>query len=243
MARDKGFRPHFDGPEVLNELLAIAGSEHDTEAVAERMREALREGQSHDRVIPQLFDGEPHFPDPDYARRLFENLLGLWELLEEGAPLPKGPRPAKVKPEKAKPPRPLEGKEPDAAFVESAWRHLDDEPRVRERLFHSFENRQDPLLERLDELALTDEGYGVLRLLLSELSAMIELGAQKPLRQVAPEALNEQEPQVPAALWAYAEEAIFEAEQDEEAPLEAKEAETVRTWAKRSLAALWRAGT
>jgi hypothetical protein len=241
MAKNREFRPHFDGPEALDELLSIAGSALTTSEVAGRMREALREGAGHDAVIPTLFEGEPHFPDPEYARRLFANLLGLWQLLADGAPVPQGPRPAKVKPQKAPPPRPFGAGEPDAAFVEAAWRHLDDEPRVRERLFHSFENRQDPLLGRLDELSLTDEGYGVLRLLLSELSAMIELGTEKPLRQVESSALDEQELPVPAALWTYADEAIFEAEQDEEAPLPAKEAETVRLWAKRGLAALWRA--
>ena len=241
MARHRGFRPHFDGPELLDELLSVAGSGLSCDEVAERMREGLRAGLGSGDVIPTLFDGEPHFPDPDYARRLFENLLGLWGLLAEGAPVPKGPRPAKVKPQKAPAPRPIGAGEPDAAFVEAAWRHLDDDPRARERLFHSFENRQDPLLARLDELALTDEGYGVLRLLLSELSAMIELGTHKPLRSVEAEALDDQALPVPAALWTYADEAIFEAEQDDEAPLSAKEAEAVRQWARRGLAALWSA--
>jgi hypothetical protein len=46
---------------------------------------------------------------------------------------------------------------------------------------------------------------------------------------------------VPEALAAYAEEALFEAEQDEERPLAAEELARVRTLVRRGLAALWHA--
>ena len=239
MARSRDFRPHFDGTAMLDELLSLAQSPLSSEEVMARMREGVRQGEQAQDVIPTLFPEEPRFPDPSYARRLFENLLGLWEIAREGGPLPQGPRPAREKKRKAPPPPPLGKGEPDAAFVEAAWRHLEDDERARERLFHAFENRQDALLARLDEVSLSDDGYAVLRLLLSELSGMIELGAQAPLSAAAlPE---EAQPEVPEALWAYAEEAIFEAEQDEESPLPKAEAETVRLLARRALAALWRA--
>ena len=238
MARARDFRPHFDGTQMLDELLSLAGSPFDSAAVMEQMRQALRRGEEAKDVIPTLFAEEPRFPDPSYARRLFENLFGLWEIAREGGPLPQGPRPARERKRKAGAPPPFKG-EPDAAFVEAAWRHLEDDERARERLFHAFENRQDALLARLDEVTLSDDGYGVLRLLLSELSGMIELGTQAPLK--AAELPEEDSPEVPEALWAYAEEAIFEAEQDEESPLPKEEADTVRRWARRALAALWRA--
>jgi hypothetical protein len=137
--------------------------------------------------------------------------------------------------------------------VEAAWRYLDADLRGRERLWHSFENRQDALIGWLDAQDLTDDGYGVLRLLLSELSAMIELGAGAPLAAAAMEAASadakadagadatDEAGEVPLALWTYAEEALFEAEQDDEAPLSPSEAERVKRLARAGLLALYRA--
>src|SRR5687767_901145 len=78
----------FEGRAVLDELLQAAGAPLDTDGVAVRMREGLRAGEPTSAVIPSLFNGEPHFPDPSLARRTFQNLLGLWDLLAAGRPIP-----------------------------------------------------------------------------------------------------------------------------------------------------------
>ena len=133
--------------------------------------------------------------------------------------------------------------EPSGEFVEAAWRYLEDDAKARTRLLHAFENRQDGLLGALDAAGLTDEGYGVARHLLFELHAMLELGWPPGLTFVAPSALDKDSdaPPVPDTLQAYADEALFEAEQDEEHPLSPEELERVRPLVRRGLAALWRA--
>src|SRR4051812_49750743 len=86
--RDRApFEHAFEGKEVLDGLLNLAGARVDTEGAVVRMREALRHGEPRESVVPTLFDGEPHFADPDLARRLFQNLLGLWDVLARGQAL------------------------------------------------------------------------------------------------------------------------------------------------------------
>lgn len=239
MGRKEEFSPRFEGAEVLEELLALAGARLDAEGAAAEIREGLSEGKAPGEVFPGLFEGEPRFPDPRIAKRLFENLFGLWEVVRSGKP-PTGARPPKPKHEKPAPPPAWGPGGPETEWVEQAWRYLDADARARERLWHSFENRQDALLGWLDDQGLSDDGYAVLRLLLSELSAMIELGSGAPLGAADPEAV-EAAGEVPAALWSYAEEALFEAEQDDEAPLSPSESEAVKRLARRGLAALDRA--
>jgi hypothetical protein len=250
MSRSRGkgpdFTPHFEGAQALDGLLELAGSPCDTAEVLERMKEAYAEGQPRDAVIPTLFDGEPHFPSPEVARRLFQNLLGLWDMVEEGKTvrLDEGPRPPRPKKVKAVAPRPFAPGEPSAEFVEAAWRYLEDDEKERTRRLHAFDNRQDAMLGALDAVGLTDEGYAVARYLLFELHAMLELGWPPGLASVDPAVLEKpgtEVPPVPQALAAYAEEALFEAEQDEEQPLSAEELKRVRTLVRGGLAALWRA--
>ena len=112
--------------------------------------------------------------------------------------------------------------------MEAAWRYLEDDEKARTRLTHAFENRQDALLGALDEAGLTDEGYGGARHLLFELYAMLELGWPPGVASVNPAALEADSDAcspVPAALRGYADEALFEAEQDEEQPLSPEELE------------------
>lgn len=250
MSRSRGRGPefvhHFEGAGALDELLQLAGSPCDTAEVLERMREAHAEGESHGAVIPTLFEEEPRFASPELARRLFQNLLGLWDWVEEGRAVrledgPRPPRPKKVKPVA---PKPFAPGEPDAEFVEAAWRYLEDDEKGRTRRAHAFENRQDALLGALDAAGLTDEGYAVARHLFFELHAMLELGWPAGVDRVDPAALEKdgtEAPPVPEALAAYAEEALFEAEQDEEIPLSPEELARVRALVRRGLAALWRA--
>jgi hypothetical protein len=250
MSRSRGrgtdFVHHFEGAQTLDGLLELAGSPCDTAEVLARMRQAHAEGKPRDAVIPGLFPSEPRFSSPELARQLFQNLLGLWELVREGAPvrLEEGPRPPRPKKVKPVPPVPFAPGEPGSEFVEAAWRYLEDDEKGRTRREHSFENRQDALLGALDEVGLTDEGYGAARHLLFELHAMLELGWPPGLASVDPAVLEREDteaPPVPEALAAYAEEALFEAEQDEEHPLSAEELARVRTLVRRGLLGLWRA--
>jgi len=241
--RDRSpFDRRFEGADVLGGLLELAGSPYGPEEVLHAFRDARQAGLPASDVIPTLFPEEPHFPDRDTAQRLFQNLLGLWDLAPgKGTLASPGPRPRK--PPKPVPPPPLGARDPDPEWVELAWRYLEDDPRARQRLLHSFENRQDALVSFLDEQGLSDEGYGVLRQLASELHAMLELGSGAAPARVNPAAL-EKSPGgagVPAAFLAYADEALFEAEQDEEAPVPAEERSTVRTLSSKLAAALWAA--
>jgi hypothetical protein len=244
--RGRDFVHHFEGTETLDGLLELAGSPCDTTEVIVRMRTAQAQGQPHTALIPSLFPSEPYFSSPEVAQRLFQNLLGLWDRVAEGKPLrdeqgPRPPRPKKVKPVR---PPPFAPGEPGSEFIEAAWRYLEDDEKERTRRLHSFENRQDALLGVLDGMGLTDEGYAAARHLLFELHAMLELGWPPGLASVDPAALEREDtqaPPVPEPLTAYAEEALFEAEQDEEHPLSAEELARVRTLVRRGLAALWHA--
>ncbi|MFP2963127.1 hypothetical protein ACLEPN_36545 [Myxococcus sp. 1LA] len=244
-SRDRGadFQRHFEGAPTLDGLLDLAGSALDSAQVLERMRAARAEGTAPSDAIPALFDEEPRFPSPEIALRLYQNLLGLWDLVAEGkhvrmddAALP--PRPKKVK---LTAPPPFHPGEPSSEFIEAAWRYLEDDEKTRTRLTHSFENRQDALLGALDAAALTDEGYGVAQPLLLELYAMLELGWPPGLTSVKPAELeaDTDAPPVPQPLKDYADEVLFEAEQDEEQPLSSQELEVVRRLVHRGLAALW----
>jgi len=235
------FERHFEGAAVLAELLDLGGSPYGPEDVLQQFREARTAGLEAADVLPTLFPGEPRFADPGQARRLFQNLLGLWDVclgtVSLGLP---GPRPRKAKPI---PPVPLVGAVPTPAWVDSAWTFLDQDARAGTRLLHSFENRQDALLTFLDEKPLSDEGYGVLRHLAFELHAMLELGCGAAPGRVDPAALTGSPggDGGPSALLAYADDALFEAEQDEEAPVPAKEAAVLRDMARHLVAALWAA--
>lgn len=247
MGRKDGLSPRFEGLEVLDELLAVAGAKVDAAAAVALLRQGQALKRTPGEVFPELFDEEPRFPDPRLARRFYENLFGIWEALEAGEPperLLKERRPPRPKRERPVAPERWTEGGPDEAWVEAAWRYLDADERARERLWHSFENRQDALIGWLDGQDLTDDGYGVLRLLLSELSAMIELGVGAPLGGAEVSALPGaagDASEVPPALWSYAEEALFEAEQDDEAPLSPSESEQVKRLAQAGLLALYRA--
>jgi hypothetical protein len=251
MARSGDFVRHFEGKETLDALLDVAGSDSTTEEVVEVFREASRAGEQVREIIPTLFEGEPRFPDPSLARKLYQNLFGLWDLVERGDKLELGPRERPPKPpKKPKPvaPPPFGKEGPDGAFVETAWRWLEDlDKRDKDRLLHAFENRQDALLSFLDEQAqsgLSDDAYACARFLLFELFSMIEVGHPPGTGQVSEALLAGREQATepaPAALRAYADEAVFEAEQDEQTPLSPADAAKVRSVVERGLSALWNA--
>src|SRR5277367_5441766 len=131
------FDRRFEGTGILAELLELAGSPYGPEDVLAHFREAQKAGLAASDVIPTLFPEEPRFGDATLARRLFQNLLGLWDLSagKLSLALP-GPRARKVKPT---PPPPFGDGLPAPDWVELAWRYLEEDRRARTRLLHSFE--------------------------------------------------------------------------------------------------------
>jgi hypothetical protein len=242
MARSNAsFDRRFEGATVLAELLELAGSPYGPDEVLQSFREGQHAGLAPSDVIPTLFSAEPRFADPGLARRLFQNLLGLWDLAPRRTSLAApGPRPKRAKPV---PPAFLLDATPSPEWVDSARRYLLENPRAKERLLHSFENRQDALVTFLDEGGLSDEGYGVLRRLAFELHAMLELGCGAAPGRVDPAALTKSPggDGGPSALILYADEALFEAEQNEEAPVPAEERAALRGSTRKLVAALWAA--
>jgi hypothetical protein len=220
------FQHHFEGAEILDGLLELAGSPLDTQETLGRFAAAHAEGAAAAEAIPTLFPSEPRFPDPAIAQRLYQNLLGLWDLMTSGRTIELEPtaHPARAKRVRPVPPDPFDPERgPDAEYVETAWRFLEDlpggDPRMLERLTHAFENREDALVQWLDEAGLDDDAYATARYLLFELFAMIELGWPAGVGAVtrssldgAPERPSED---VPAALRSYADEALFESELDD----------------------------
>ena len=181
-----------------------------------RFRAGRAEGAEADEVIPTLFPEPPRFPDPDLARRLFQNLLGLWDAsAEPGLRLAwrtsgcaaiawKGGGPGSAGPTG-----------PDHAYVEAVRAWLATDRRARERLTDSFENRQDTLLGSLDERGLSDEGWGVLRQLAFELHAVLEHADGAAPASVPPEAIaGDPAAKVPVELIGLVDQALAPAEQD-----------------------------
>jgi len=218
-AGSSGFEHRFEGADVLDGLLELAGSPFDAHGVFTRFVGGLQASQRAQEVIPTLFEGEPRFPNPEIARRLYQNLLGLWDKVASGERFDLHPagRPKRIKRQKPRPPPPFGPEGPDTAFVEAAWRYLEalpeGDPRTLERLHHAFENRNDALLQSLDEAGLDDEKYATIRYLWFEIFAMLELGSGPtagPNRGTLPEALR-----------AYMDEALFESDLGDDAALRA----------------------
>jgi hypothetical protein len=238
------FAHRFENAEVLSELLAIAGSPLAPEEVLQRFRAGRAEGAESSEVIPTLFPGPPRFPNPDVARRLFQNLLGLWDA--SGIPdfqLAIDPRQAgRARPRKVEPPGPPSGGKPGAGYVAAVRTWLASDRRARERLTDSFENRQDPLLASLDERGLSDQGWGVLRQLAFELHAVLEHADGAAPASVPPEALEgDSAAKVPVELIGLVDQVLARAEQDGTGPVPEAERETVRALGRRVLGALWEA--
>ncbi|HZW89373.1 MAG TPA: hypothetical protein VFF12_09865 [Myxococcaceae bacterium] len=236
------FLHRFESPEVLADLLDIAGSPLEPEEVLRRFRNGRAEGVEASEVIPTLFPEQPRFPNPDIARRLFQNLLGLWDASASPAfRLPATPVP-RHRPEKVPAPGPAGGMGPDRAYVEAVRTWLATDRRARDRLADSFENRQDALLGSLDERGLSDEGWGVLRQLAFELHAVLEHADGAAPASVPPEALEgDPAAKAPVELIGLVDQALAQAEQDGSGPVPAAERETIRTLGRRVLGALWEA--
>ncbi|MFO0597913.1 MAG: hypothetical protein U0228_21605 [Myxococcaceae bacterium] len=229
----------FEGRAVLEKLLTASGSLADAEDVAGAFEKAIAEGVPAPVVIQALWEDEPRFESPRDAARLFSNLLGLYELLAEGKKVDLTKPGPKAKREKASKPEPFGAEGPTDEFVEAAWRWFEDFPKERQKLEHSFENRQDMLILWLDDAGLSDAGFALSRHLVGEVFAMLELGGKK-----TPTVHGEDVPKkakletLPAALTSWLEEAVFEAQSDDEQPLPEAEAAKVREIVARASTAL-----
>ncbi len=244
-SKQEGFERHFEGRAMLDELLAAAGSPADSEGCLLTFQDAVREGDEVADVIPSFWEDEPRFTNPELARRLYQNLLGLYDLVKEGKGVMLDAPPPREKREKPPPPPPpgtFPAEGPDDEFVELAFRHLEGmADKDRRRLMDRFENMQDDLLSFLDDAGLSDGGYASARYLLFELHAMLELGHPAGLRSVREPELTGEPGEVPEALTGYLDEVLFEAAQDDEQPLSEAELPKVRAVAIKALSALWRA--
>ncbi len=238
------FIRHFEGRSTLEQLLqASSCCLLSPKQVAERMVQAQQQGQQPGTVVPQLFEGEPHFQDPSTAARLYGNLLGLWDILVVHPGFDFEQPPVQPPPKSAEPPPPFGEAGPDGPWVASCFAYLEGlDKNGLNRLQHSFENRQDTLVGYLEEQNLTDDGFDTARQLLFELFAMIRLGWPPGIRAVSQAELEgDAATQIPEALWSYAKEVLFEAETDEKSPLSADEASRLRTLIDRGLRAIWNA--
>jgi hypothetical protein len=211
--------------------------------VLRRFRAGRAEGAEAGEVIPTLFPEAPRFPSPDVARRLFQNLLGLWDAAQSPEfRLSSRTDPPRARPEKVPAPGAPGPTGPDFAYVQAVRAWLASDRRARDRLTDSFENRQDTLLCSLDERGLSDEGWGVLRQLAFELHAVLEHADGAAPASVPPEALEgDPAAKAPVELIGLVDQALAPAEQDSPGPVPAAERETIRTLGRQVLGALWEA--
>jgi hypothetical protein len=157
-----GITPVYEGPDVLNTLLARAGSPHGVEEVAAMFRRALAANEPRASVIPGLFPDEPRFDSPDGARRLYGNLFGLWARLAAGLGLHEE-QPEVVPETSPLPPLPErgshEGDELSTEIVDAVWRHLAAaSPRELQRRRDRYANVQPDLAAWLDAAPLPESG-------------------------------------------------------------------------------------
>jgi len=222
----------FEGARRLDALLERAGSIADTESVAEAFLKAQNDGVPAAVVIQALFEEEPRFADRDDAPALFGNLFGLWDLIASGERVDLKADFKREKKPKPPPPPPKFPKEgPGAEWVEGAFGWLEACPeKERTKLEHAFDNRADALVTWLDESGAGDAVYGSARQILFELFAMLELGSPNGLGRA---------PEVPPALAAWAQEAVFQAATDEDEPLSAEESEELGRLVSEGLKTLW----
>lgn len=236
------FERRLESAEVLAELLATAASPLDPDEVLARFRTGRSEGLDSSEVIPSLFPAPPRFADPEIARRLFQNLLALWDAA--AAPdfrLPvTGPR-RKPAPRLERPGRIGPG-EPFPEYLARARAWLSADARGRAPLEDAFENRQDVLLSSLDERGLSDEGWAVLRHLAFELHAVLELADGAAPASVPPVALaGTPTTDLPVEVEGVVDQALASAEQDVSGPVPESDRAEVRALGRQVLGALWAA--
>ena len=237
----------YEGPEVLTELLAQAGSPHGADEVAEHFRTASAAGEPRSDVIPSLFPEEPRFDSPEAARRLYANLFGLWDRVAAGLGadadepvLVETPPPA---PERGS----VDGRVLPQEFVEASWRFLAALPeREVSRLRDRFQNLQPDVDAWLGEVELPEVGGVAAHDLAFEAWVMFDRAFDERLGDVDWKDLRDLEAEPPAleslqpALAAYVAEQL-ENLQDEEPAFGAPERAQVEKVVAAAAAALTRA--
>ncbi|RMG15696.1 MAG: hypothetical protein D6729_12210 [Deltaproteobacteria bacterium] len=139
----------YEGEAVLADLLRAAGCDLSVEEVRFEFEAALEEDEETrpGDIIPLLFEREPRFRSTDEARRLYQNLFGLWNEVRaarRGGALPILETPA---PPPAPPPEgAVEGREVPAAYVTYVAQVLLSDPRAQRRAEDRLENRQPELV-------------------------------------------------------------------------------------------------
>lgn len=258
-----GLLHHYQGVELLGRLLARAGASVDPRGAIERFAGAIRDGQLASTVIPTLFPAEPRFAGPEEALALYGNLLGAWDLLEDGvdpaellAPRPPEPEPpveeaedeegdgeAEEPPIEAPVRGSLAGPELPPEFVDTAWRWLDALPnREKVRVRDRYENAQPDLAEWARSAGLPGVAQDVLERLIFELSEFFDraFGDRYGLvkfRVLAAAHASEGRRLQPAVA-AYLDESLAEVEADEEAPIEPGVRDELERLPLRALAAM-----
>lgn len=235
----------YEGEAALHKLLEAAGAQVAVSEVVELFKGAQAGGMGPDEAFPDLFDDEPKFASVQDAKRLYDNLFGLWDRVASGGPVePKG-RPEEKAHEPAPAPEPM-SPPLSPEFVEAAWKHLVDLPaRDTERWLHKWVNTQPELTEVLqleagDDLPVGDAADTVT----FEVWAMMELAHPTRLRPVLMEELKAQldSTDVPEpALDRYIDDALEEAVLDDESPLTEEQAQRVARLARAALRALAKA--
>jgi hypothetical protein len=233
----------FEGREVLSVLLARAGSTLDAAACEATFAKAAREGRIPSEVFPTLFPREPRFASPEEARRLYGNLFGLWDLVASGGTVPTSqPRTIAVREPAPKPSR-REGELVDEGFVEAAWRYLADLPeRETTRMRDRYEETQPQLAEFVrEESPPSDAGSDTADAIAFELWAMDELAFGPAPRRISFARLQQLQSftaqPAQTALLSYVNEALTEAELDEDEPITTDERRAIEALARTMLLA------
>jgi hypothetical protein len=170
-----GIAPEYEGPEALSALLARAGCPLDAGEVQGRFAEARARGLDRSAVIPGLFPSEPRFASPDEARRLYQNLFGLWERVAAGLPGEEAPPPPQRERRPLPPRGSLRGEVLPAGLVEAVWQELDAlGPAERRRADERFESSQPDLSAWLAAVELPEAGGGAALGLTFEAWAMLD---------------------------------------------------------------------
>jgi len=215
-----GIPGDYEGPHVLSELLARAGSPQDADEVAERFRQAQATGEERSDVIPTLFTDEPRFSDASDARRLYGNLFALWDRVAQGVSIKEDLPAVESAPARRElPPLPprgsARGSQLAPPLIESVWKHLDALPeRDRRRWRDRMESAQSQLCAWLDALALPDESLPATHDLVFETWAMFDVAFGDRVVAVEFKDLRELQSEPPAleaaqpALAAYVSEAL-----------------------------------
>jgi len=172
-----GIAPAYEGPEALTALLARAGSPHDAGEVEARFADAQARGLERALAIPALFPSEPRFGSPDEARRLYQNLFGLWERVAAGSSAAGAPLvPAPRRQARPLPPRgSLPGDRLPGELVEAVWQELDGlAPAELRRIRARFESTQPDLSAWLAAVELPEVGGAAALGLCFEAWAMLD---------------------------------------------------------------------